>query len=42
MFRLLKYLLILAAIAVLALWGYSYVLQPEGPPPTEQIRIDVG
>lgn len=42
MFRLLKYLVILAALGVVALWAYSYVLEPDAPPPSESIQIDVG
>ena len=42
MFRFLKYLLILAAIAVLGLWGYSYLMEPETAPRSTTIEIDAG
>ena len=42
MLRTLKYLLILAVIAVAGLWGYSYILEPERGPRTDTIEIDAG
>ena len=42
MLRFLKYLLILAALGALALWGYSYLMEPGPTPPTQTIRIDAG
>ncbi|WP_259940231.1 hypothetical protein [Jannaschia sp. W003] len=42
MLRLLKYLLILAVVAVVALFGYSYLLEPQGAPVTRTIEIDAG
>lgn len=42
MFRLLKYLVILAVIAVLGLYGYSYLLEPDEAPQSQSIQIDAG
>ena len=42
MLRFLKYLTILAVIGVIALWGYSYLLEPETAPVTTTIEIDAG
>ena len=42
MLRLLKYLLILGVLGVLALYGYSYLLEPDGPPQTQSIEFDAG
>lgn len=42
MLRTIKYLLILAVIAALGLWGYSYVLEPETGPVETTIEIDAG
>jgi hypothetical protein len=42
MFRLIKYLLILAIIGAIGLFGYSYLLEPESAPVTETIQIDAG
>lgn len=42
MLRLLKYLVILLVLAVLGLWGYSYLLEPGAAPRSETIRIDAG
>ncbi|WP_280652829.1 hypothetical protein [Jannaschia formosa] len=42
MFRLIKYLLILAVLGAIGLFGYSYLLEPEGGPVTETIEIDAG
>lgn len=42
MLRTLKYLLILAVIATLGLFGYSYLLEPETGPVQETIEIDAG
>jgi hypothetical protein len=42
MFRLLKYLLILAVLVAIGLLGYSYLLEPDSAPVTETIQIDAG
>ncbi|WP_298432976.1 hypothetical protein [uncultured Jannaschia sp.] len=42
MIRFLKYLLILAVIALVGLFGYSFLLEPESAPVTERIEIDAG
>ncbi|PWJ20503.1 hypothetical protein [Jannaschia seohaensis] len=42
MFRLIKYLLILAVLGAIGLFGYSYLLEPEEAPVTETIEIDAG
>ncbi|MGB3555119.1 MAG: hypothetical protein WBA25_10830 [Jannaschia sp.] len=42
MIRALKYLLILAVLGVIGLFGYSYLLEPEAGPVTETIEIDAG
>ncbi|CUH39085.1 hypothetical protein JSE7799_01805 [Jannaschia seosinensis] len=42
MFRFLKYLLILTVIAVLGLWAYSYLMEPETVPRSTTIEIDAG
>ncbi|KIT15934.1 hypothetical protein [Jannaschia aquimarina] len=42
MLRFLKYLLILAIIVVAGLYGYSFLLEPETAPQSEQIEIDAG
>ena len=42
MLRLLKYMAILAVLAVAGLWGYSYLLEPERGPRTQTIEIDAG
>ena len=42
MLRFLKYLLILAIIGVIALFGYSFLLEPEGAPENTTIEIDAG
>jgi len=40
MLRTLKYLTILAILAVIGLFGYSYLLEPETGTITETIEID--
>lgn len=40
MLRALKYLLILAVLAVAGLFGYSYILEPDTAPVTQTIEID--
>ena len=40
MLRFLKYLLILAVIGAIGLFGYSYLIEPEPAPVIETIEID--
>lgn len=42
MLRALKYIVILAVLCVLGLFGYSYLLEPEAGPVSETIEIDAG
>ncbi|WP_255576350.1 MULTISPECIES: hypothetical protein [Jannaschia] len=42
MFRVLKYLVILAVLGTIGLFGYSYLLEPESGIVTETIEIDAG
>ncbi|WP_275297023.1 hypothetical protein [Jannaschia sp. Os4] len=42
MLRALFYLLILVALAAVALFGYSYTLDPAVEPTTETITIEAG
>lgn len=42
MFRLLKYLVILAILGTVGLFGYSYLLEPDPTPPPATIELDAG
>lgn len=42
MLRALKYLIILAVLSVIGLFGYSYLLEPEAGPVSQTIEIDAG
>jgi hypothetical protein len=42
MFRLIKYLLILAVLGAVGLFGYSYLLEAEPTPRSTTIEIDAG